>query len=92
MSTGNKDFCDFALIENCRVCKNILIKYNFQKNKKMNDGLQSQSKLCVNDYNKNYYVANQDRLLSKQKLYNKETRDKINTRMNENIKTRKKQT
>ena len=45
----------------------------------MSDGLQSQSKLCVNVYNKNYYVANQDRLLSKQKLYNKETRDKINT-------------
>ena len=54
----------------------------------MSDGLQSQCKFCVNEYNKNYYVANQDRLLNKQKLYNKENRDKINTRMNEYVKNR----
>ena len=54
----------------------------------MSDGLQSQCEFCLNDYNKNYYVANQDRLLNKQKLYNKENRDEINTRMIEYVKNR----
>ena len=57
----------------------------------MSDGLQSQCRFCVNGYNKNYYVANQDRLLNKQKVYNKENRNKINTRMNEFVKNRIKQ-
>ena len=56
----------------------------------MSDGLQSQCKFCVNGYNKNYYVANQDRLLNKQKVYNKENRNKITTRMNEYVKNRMK--
>ena len=52
----------------------------------MSDGLQSQCNFRVSDYNKNFYVANQDRLLNKQKLYNKENRDEINTRMDEYVK------
>ena len=55
----------------------------------MSDGLQTQCNFCRNDYIKNYYVANQDRLLNKQKLYNKENRDKINTRMIEYVKNRR---
>ena len=54
----------------------------------MSDGLQSQCRFCVNGYNKNYYVANRDRILNKQKLYNKENRKKNNTRMNEYVKNR----
>ena len=54
----------------------------------MSDGLQSQCSFCVNGYSKNYYVANQDRLLNKQKVYNKENRNKINTRMYEYVKNR----
>ena len=42
----------------------------------MNDGLNPQCKFCT----KKYYVDNQDRLLNKQKLYDKKIRDKINTR------------
>ena len=54
----------------------------------MSDGVQSQCKFCVKDYNKNYYVDNKDRLLNKQKFYDKRNCDKINTRMNEYIKNR----
>ena len=90
MSNCIKDLFDYNLVKKCRVCKNILLKSNFNKNTKSKVGLQSQCKFCLNDYNKNYYVANQDRILNKQKLYNKENRDKINTRMNEYIKNRTK--
>ena len=48
----------------------------------MSDGFNPQCKFCT----KKNYVDNQDRLLNKQKLYDKENRDKINTRMNEYIK------
>ena len=56
--------------------------------KNMSDGLQSQCKFCVIVYNKNYYVDNKDRLLNKQKLYDKKSRDKVNTRMDEYIKNK----
>ena len=88
MSGCIKDLYNYESFKKCSKCKNILLKSNFRKNKKMSDGLQSQCKFCVNDYKKNYYVANQDRLLNKQKLYNRENRDKINTRMNDYIKNR----
>ena len=83
-----KDLYDYDLIKKYRVCKNVLLESNFYKNKNMSDGLQSQCKFCVHSYKKNYYVANQDRLLNKQKLYIKENRNKINTRMNEYVKNR----
>ena len=54
----------------------------------MSGGLQFRCKFCVNEYSKNYFVANQDRLLNKQKSYYKENRDKINARMNDYIKNR----
>ena len=88
MNNCIKDLIDYNLVERCCRCKSICLKSNFWKNKKMSDGLQSQSIFCVNDFIKNYYVANQDRLLNKQNLYDKENRDKINTRMNENVKNR----
>ena len=88
MSNCIKDVYDYNLTLNCCVCKNILLKSNFNKNTKPKDGLQSQCKFCVNEYNKNYYVDNKNRLLNKQNFYDKENHDKINTRMNECIKNR----
>ena len=88
MSNCIKDLFDYNLVLKCHVCKNIPLKSNFNKNTKSKDALQSQCKFCLNAYDKNYYVANQDRILNKQKLYNKENRDKINTRMNEYVKNR----
>ena len=61
MSTCIKDLFDYDLVKKCRVCKNVLLTSKFYKNKNISDGLQSQCKFCVKGYNKNYYVANQDR-------------------------------
>ena len=83
-----EDLSDYDLVKKCRVCKNISLKSNFYKNTKSKDGLQSQCKFCVNDYNKNYYVDNKDRLLNKQKLYVKQNRNQISARMNEYVKNR----
>ena len=66
---------DYDLVKKCRVCKNILLKSNFHKNKNMSDGFNPQCKLCTKKY-----IDNQDRLLNKQKLYEKQNRDKINAR------------
>ena len=43
----------------------------------------------VNSVQKKYYLDNQDRLVSNQRLYDKQNRDKINTRMNDYIRIRK---
>ena len=88
MSNCIKDFFDYDLVRKCRVCKNISIKSSFYKNTKFKDGLQSQCKFCVNNYNKNYYVENKYRLLNKQKFYNKQNRNQISSRMNEYVKNR----
>ena len=52
-------------LKKCRVCKTISLKSYFYKNTKSKDGLQSQCKFCVNDYNKTCFVENKDRLLNK---------------------------
>ena len=88
MSSCIKDLYDYDLIKKCSKCGIISLKSNFHRNKNMNDGLSPHCKICKNHYNKNYYVANQDRLLNKQKLYNKENRDKINTWRSKYIKNR----
>ena len=84
MSSCNKDLYDYDLVKKCSKCKNILLKSNFHKNKNVSDGFNPQCKFCT----EKYYVDNQDRLLNKQKVNDKENRDKINTRMNEYIKNR----
>ena len=48
------------LVKNCRVCKKVLLNSNFDKNRKIKDGLQSQSNFCVNDFKENYYIRNRD--------------------------------
>ena len=55
MSSCIKDLYDYDLIKKCRVCKNISLKSNLNKNTKSKDGLHSQCEFCVNEYNKNYY-------------------------------------
>ena len=51
----------------------------------MSVGFNPHCKFCT----KKYYVGSQDRLLNKQKLYDKQNRDKINTRMKEYIRNRR---
>ena len=51
----------------------------------MRDGFEPQCKFCT----KKYYLDNQDRLVSNQRLYDKQNRDEINTRMNDYIRIRK---
>ena len=49
------------------------MKGNFQKRSKSSDGFHPQCKFC----NKEVYVEKKDRILNKQKFYNKESRDQI---------------
>ena len=72
------DLYDYDLVRKCRVCKNILLKSNFHKNTKSKDGLQSQCKFCVNDYNKNYNNKNRDSKLERCKKYKVLNREKAN--------------
>ena len=51
----------------------------------MREGFKPQGKFCT----KKFYLDNQDRLVSNQRLYDKQNRDKINTRMNDYIRIRK---
>ena len=57
MSTCIKDLYDYDLVKKCHVCKNILLKSNFHKNKNMSDGLYTQCKVC----RKKYYNENQQK-------------------------------
>ena len=54
MGSCIKDLYDYELSEICSKCEIILLKSHFHKNKKSKDGLRSQCKICVNDYNKNF--------------------------------------
>ena len=77
MSTCIKDLYEYDIIKNSCRRKNILLNTNFHKNKNMSGELQSQCHFCT----KKYYIEKQDRLLNKQKMYDKQNRDKINTRL-----------
>ena len=84
MSNCIKDFYDYELIKKCRVCENILLKSIFHKKKVLSDGFNPQSKFCTKKYyldnrerKKEYYLVNRDRILNKQKFYNKENSDRI---------------
>ena len=86
MSSFVKGLYDYGLVKKCSKCKIVSLTSTFHKNKNVSDGVQPICKFCV----KEYYADNKDRLLNKQKFYNKKKRDKINTRMNEYMKNRKK--
>ena len=87
MSACIKDLFDYELVKKCRVCENISFKSNFSKNTKSKDGLQSQCKFCVNDYNKNYYIKNRDSELERRKKYNSQNRGKTNEYVKNKMKT-----
>ena len=82
-----KDLYDCNLILKCCRCKNILLKSNFNKNVKSKDGLQSQCKICVNDYNENYYNKNRDLELQRCKKYNSPNCGNINEHIKNSMKT-----
>ena len=86
MTTCIKDFYDYHLVKRCSKCGIIPLKSNFHKNKSKNDGLKAICKFC----RKKYYLENRYRIVINQKLYNKQNRDKINNRMKEYLKNRKK--
>ena len=96
MSNCIKDLFDYDLVKKCCRCTNILLKSNFNKKIKSMDGLQPYCRSCTREYYlenrdkiKNYYLENRDKLIKYQKLYDKQNRDKISTRMNEYFKNRK---
>ena len=74
MSSCFKDLYDYNLFKNCRVCKNISLKSNFNKNKTKKDGYRSECRSCC----KEYYYKNRDQLINNMKNYNKQNREKSN--------------
>ena len=78
MSNCIKDLFDYDLVKKCSKCKNNLLKSNFHRNKKMSDGFKPQCKICVNEYNKNYYYKNHSSELERCKKYKFQSRGKIN--------------
>ena len=71
-------------IKGCSNCKIEKLVINFHKDNKQRDGLNNKCKVCRKQKyteilvkKKNYYLDNRDQLLKKQKLYNKENRDRI---------------
>ena len=85
MSNCIKDLYDYDLVKKCSKCGIISLKSNFFKDKSKNDGLKAICIFC----SKKYYLENRNRTVNNQKLYNKQNRDKINTRLKEYLKKRK---
>ena len=53
MSNCIKDLYDYELVKKCCVCKNILLKSNFNRNKTKRDGVQSICIICFKQYHNN---------------------------------------
>ena len=66
-------------MKKCSKCKTIYSKCNFIKDRTKKDGYRPSCKFCCKKYSKKYCYDNQDRLLNKQKLYDKQNRAKINS-------------
>ena len=79
MSKCIKDLYDYDLVKKCSKCEIISLKSNFYKDRTKNDGYRSSCKICCKNYSKQHYYDNQDRLLNKQKLYDRQNRAKINS-------------
>ena len=65
MNNCIKDLFDYDLVKKCSRCKNYLLKPNFHKDNKRNDGLYKQCKVCRKDY----FMKNSTKLIQKQKDY-----------------------
>ena len=61
-------------LKKCSKCKTDCLETNFYKSKNMNYGLHPHCMSCK----KQYYNENRDRLINKQKFYDKQNRDEIN--------------
>ena len=85
MSNCIKDLYDYGLVKKCSKCGIISLKSDFYKDKSKNDGLKAICICC----SKKYYLEDRNRIVNNQKLYNKQNRDKINTRLKEYLKNRK---
>ena len=73
MSSCIKDLNDYELVEKCCRRGIVKLKSNFLKRSKSSEGYDPRYKFCI----KEYYVDIKDRLLNKQKFYNKENSDRI---------------
>ena len=87
MSDCIKDLYDYELVKKRCRCKSNCLKSNFNKNTKSKNGLKSQCKICVNDYNKNYYNKKRDSELERRKKSNSQNRGKINEYFKNKMKT-----
>ena len=68
MITCIKDLYDYDFVKKCRVCKNISLKSNFNKNKTRKVGYRSECR----SYCKEYYYNSRDQLPNNMKNYNKQ--------------------
>ena len=68
-----KDFYDYDLIKNCRVCKNNSLKSNFNKNKTKIIGYRSGCRSCC----KEYYYNHRDQSLNNKQNFDHQNREKI---------------
>ena len=53
MSTCIKDLFDYELVKKCCVCKNILLKSNFRRDRTKKDGVQGICIICFKQYHNN---------------------------------------
>ena len=63
MSTCTNELKGYDIVKKCPVCKNVLLKSNFDKNKTKRDSYRSECRSCF----KEYYHNNRDRLLNNMK-------------------------
>ena len=87
MSTCIKDLYDYDLVKKGSRCGIVILKSNFHRRSKSSDGLQSQCKVCVNDYYRNYYYKNHDSELERCKKYKLQNREKINEYVKNRLKS-----
>ena len=74
-------------MKKCSNCGVISLKSIFHKRSKSSDGFQSQCKICVNHYNRNYYYKNHDSELERCRKYKFQNREKINEYIKNRLKT-----
>ena len=79
MSNCIKDLFDYDLVKKCCRCGVLSLMSNFYKDKTKRNGYRPECKIISKKYCKKYYYDNQDRLLNKQKVYDKQNRAEINS-------------
>jgi hypothetical protein len=64
-------------MKTCINCNNKLPLVNFSLTIKSNDGYQAKCKLCVNAYNKEYYLVNKEKIKNSCKMYKSKNLNEI---------------